>query len=425
MPLENADTAPSALVPIEMRPTRRFGARPGARFRHSISLIGAILATACGEGETGPLKSVTWLTEAEYKLSGDPDQDVLFSLIRVLQADPYRDRVFVLDLQDTELSVWTPAGSLEFVLGRKGEGPGEFMMPTRVEFIDSGNFYVREGWGSRFTHYAADGTLSGTHAGAPTSLMYKGHGLTLEAPTGDGGYFAVPLSGSSIRLERGIDRYPLLYLKRSVGEEWHAPEPLFWLDRRNREHPIDLGEDRIMWANQRYGDWDLMSFAPGAVVVGRRVGGEAGVELIELNASGDTVWSRRLQFKPQRLTPEMIRERGDFVVANLTIPGVSPGRLRQAWEEGLYKPEYLPAAKGMMLTASGEVWLTTFENPGRSDTLVVCYAVRRGDVTGQPRRVLLPESVSLHDATETHVCGIWKDSLGVPHVVGRRLVPVP
>ena len=116
----------------------------------------------------------------------------------------------------------------------------------------------------------------------------------------------------------------------------------------------------------------------------------------------------------------MIREQGDYLVANITIPGVSPLRLRQAWEEGLYKPEYLPAAKSILLTASGEVWLTTFE---RSDTLEVYYALRRGDMTGQPRRVLLPESLWLHDATETHVWGIWKDSLDVPHVVGRRLVP--
>ena len=77
----------------------------------------------------------------------------------------------------------------------------------------------------------------------------------------------------------------------------------------------------------------------------------------------------------------------------------------------------------MVLTASGEVWLTTFEKSGRSDTLAVYYAVRRGDMTGRPRRVLLPESMSFHDATDTHVWGIWKDSLDVPHVVGRRLVP--
>ena len=126
---------------------------------------------------------------------------------------------------------------------------------------------------------------------------------------------------------------------------------------------------------QAFGDTDLKSIEPGRAVVGRRTGGAGVVELIELDADG--------------LTSAMIREQGDYLVANIAIPGVSPLRLRQAWEEGLYKPGYLPAAKSILLTASGEVWLTTFE---RSDTLEVYYAVRRGDMTGQPRRVLLPES---------------------------------
>ncbi len=133
---------------------------------------------------------------------------------------------------------------------------------------------MREGWGSRFTFHGADGTLERTEAGGTTALRYQDHGVTLEAPTGRDGYFAVPSIGSS----------------------------------------------------------------------------------------------------------------------------------------------------GIVATASGEVWLKTFE---RSDTLVVYHAVRRGDMTGEPRRVLLPESISFRDATDTHVWGIWKDSLGVPHVVGRRLVAIP
>lgn len=33
------------------------------------------------------------------------------------------------------------------------------------------------------------------------------------------------------------------------------------------------------------------------------------------------------------------------------------------------------------------------------------------------------EWLNVMDATETHVWGVWTDSLDVPHVVGRRLVP--
>ena len=281
-------------------------------------LVGAILAMACDESEPGWGNSVTWLSEAEYKLSGDTEQDVLFSQLGILRADPYRDRVFVLDLQDTELSVWTPGGSLAFVLGGKGEGPGEFTFPTRVEFVDSGSFYVRERLGSRFTHYAADGTLAGTEAGAPTSLMYQGYGLELEVPTGNGGYFAVPLVGMSVFADRGGDRYPVLQVQRSDDGEWRAPEPIFWVDSRNTEHPIELGGDRTMWAGQVFGDSDLTWFEPGSVMVGRRTGGVGVFELVELDAEGDTVWVRQLQFEPQRLTAEMIREQGDYVLGVCT-----------------------------------------------------------------------------------------------------------
>ena len=391
-----------------------------AGFSRCACLIAIVLTPACGDSDSGSVEvdSVTWSTEAEYSFSGAPEQDVLFSQVGVTRADPYRDRVFVLD--DTEVSVWTPEGSLVFVVGGKGEGPGEFVLPTRIEFEDSSSFYVREAFGSRFTHYTPDGTLAGTVPGITTAVTYQDYQLRLEAPTGVGGYFALPQIGSSRFVERGIDRYPLLHVRRSNSGEWRAAEPIFWLNSRNSQHPIELGEDRTAWMGQTFGDTDLRSIEPGRAVIGRRTGGAGVVELIELDADGDTVWLRRLQLEPQRLTSEVIRERGDYLVANITIPGVSPLRLRQAWEEGLYKPEYLPAAKSILLTASGEVWLTTFE---RSDTLEVYYALRRGDMTGQPRRVLLPESLWLHDATETHVWGIWKDSLDVPHVVGRRLVP--
>ena len=88
--------------------------------------------------------------------------------------------------------------------------------------------------------------------------------------------------------------------------------------------------------------------------------------------------------------------------------------------ETLYRPGHLPGAINLALTASGEVWLSTFEE---LDTLRVFYALRRGDVARGPKRVLLPKWLSVQDVTDTHVWGIWEDDLGLPHVVGRRLVP--
>ncbi len=95
--------------------------------------------------------------------------------------------------------------------------------------------------------------------------------------------------------------------------------------------------------------------------------------------------------------------------------------VRTAYDAALYRPEHLPAVTGPpVLTTSGEVWLRTAE---LSDTLRVHYVVRRGNVEDEPRRVLLPEWLRVSDATETHVWGIWWDSMDRPHVVGRRLLP--
>ena len=83
-----------------------------------------LLCLACGDDEPGSAREgpATWFTEAEYQISGAPQEDVLFSEVPYLRADPYRDRVFVIDLRDAQVSAWTPEGSLFHVLrgGRNG-----------------------------------------------------------------------------------------------------------------------------------------------------------------------------------------------------------------------------------------------------------------------------------------------------------------
>ena len=163
-----------------------------------------------------------------------------------------------------------------------------------------------------------------------------------------------------------------------------------------------------------------MRFEPGAAVVMRPKGNPGTVELIEVDASGDTVWHRRVELAPRRLTSAMVDEVAERFLAQQASPSTPPARLRRSYYDGLYQPEYVPPAEGPpVLTASREVWIRT---PELLDTLRVYYAVRRGDSTGLPRRVLVPESLWVTDATETHVWGVQWDSLGMPHIIGRRLV---
>ncbi|MDE2983190.1 MAG: hypothetical protein OXU69_00670 [Gemmatimonadota bacterium] len=167
-----------------------------------------------------------------------------------------------------------------------------------------------------------------------------------------------------------------------------------------------------------------MTFEPGAVVVLRSKGKPGTAEIIEVEVGGDTIWHRRVELGvPRRLTSEMVAEAAETWVDGVlsTSSRYTPARLRESYYDGLHQPEYMPPSEGPpLLTASGEVWVRT---PELLDTLRVYYAVPRGDRTGVPRRVLVPASLWVTDATETHVWGTRWDSLGQPHIVGRRLVP--
>lgn len=78
------------------------------------------------DGVTEPLvdrEQPTWVTEGEYRFGDAPDRDVFFSWPQVV-ADPERNRVFAADAANSQVSVWTPQGSLLFVVGGEGGSRG-------------------------------------------------------------------------------------------------------------------------------------------------------------------------------------------------------------------------------------------------------------------------------------------------------------
>ena len=221
---------------------------------------------------------------------------------------------------------------------------------------------------------------------------------------------------------------------RKTGGRWAQNEVLRY-NHRNAGLRVPY-RDGSYFAAQPYSDsdWPRWDRETGSLLLGRRAGedlrpGEA--ELVEVSASGDTVWRRRVALAPVRLTPAMLRPTLDSLEAMLRrregdrpgILGLGGRSARDLAEEVLYAPEYLPAFSSFMLSASsGQVWL---RSQVRRDTLSVWYSIERGDTVTPPRRVLLPESLEVHDGNATHVWGRWVDELGVNYVVGRRLVPPP
>lgn len=393
------------------------------------------MSVACGENRStvGVVEETpAWLTEAEYGF-GDPPSGELFFRAPLVRADPARNRVFAVDGPNYQVSTWTPEGTLLFSTGRKGEGPGEFIDMGSLHIEEDGAFTVQEPRRGRYTRFTADGELVDATLGPPaTAVSYQGLRVNLHW-LAEGSYLGTPTIPNALEVGwQGLEpvtRKPIVRVRDLGNGEWSRPEPLLWLDVSHRAHVISVpgdgsAGDVLVIQSQPFGDPDYVQFEPGAVVVMHSKRNPGTVELIEVAASGDTAWHRRVELVPRRLTPEMVDDAVESFVAQRASRGNKPSaRLRQAYLDGLHQPEYLPLTEGPpVLTASSEVWIRTRE---LVDTLRVYYAVPRGDPTGLPRRVLLPESLWLTDATETHVWGVRWDTLGRAHIVGRRLVPSP
>ena len=389
-----------------------------------------LLAVACGNDEAARSALSTWITVPEYQFGDAIEGNVIWQR-PLVRADPPRNRVLVLDPESSQVSEWTPEGSLGFVVGRVGEGPGEFVSPQALFIEADGSFSVLEGEGSRFTYFTASGDLLESIQGPGRRIGYQGFRVSLAWPR-NGVYLGVPRIPLDIELGlRGDDpirHQPLLRVRASENRQsYDNPQPLLWLDRQDRAIVLQEESGSRSFGRQPFGGADQVRFEPGSAVVMKTKEVLGAVELIEVDIAGDTVWHRHLQFEPRRLTTRMVEDRVEgFVNATADdyeeIASISSQELRDMYYRSLYKPVYLPAADGRpMLAASRDVWIRTHEV---SDTLRTYYVVRRGDANGEPRRVLLPEWLQISDATETHVWGIWRDSMDVPHVVGRKLVPL-
>jgi hypothetical protein len=367
----------------------------------------------------GQLQS-TWVTEPEFRFGNTPE-GVYFTR-PYARVDPARNRALVLD--GVEVSAWTNAGDLLFVVGGEGDGPGEFRRPGLLFVHDDGGFTVPDQYGSRMTHFAANGQLLEAELGPGGQISYQGFPLVLVSARNGIflGHASIPLG-----LEEGVPgtepmhQHPVLRVVQSDSGQWQPPEPLLWLDVRNRVQNVQLTESRGFYRAQPFGDWDEIAYEPGAVVAVRRNRGLGEVDLVEVSTTGDTVWHRRLQFEPRLLTSQVIEHTTEEIIRDYSARrDASVTRVRAAYHESLYRPEYVPAVEGKpVLAASGEVWLASTE---AADTFSVYYVVRRGTTNEPPRRVLLPEGMYVSDATSTHVWGFLRDDTDVPYIVGRRLV---
>ena len=406
------------------------GRRPGiaADMTRILSLLAALGISGCQLDSALELPggSETWLTVPEHEIGSLDAEAAAFSRIADVRVGQGGEAIHVLDSGDDRLTVWSPDGSLLVEAGGQGGGQVEFRSPEQVRVRDDG-FHVRDGSG--FEVFSADGSHLQT-VSVPMSVDFRRFRLRPELVLDDGGFVVLPRLSARDRTgwsgEDPILDVPVLRLEQRE-DQW-ALDTLAVIDIRNRDldiRPPGGGSSWSVSARQPYGDADEVHFNTRAntVVVTRESRVDAGaVDVTEISASGDTVWSRRLRFAPIPLLPSDVDEAVESQALALSgaMEAVSLVEARAMVRDALYAPDHHPAVMTAQAMSTNELWLKTYEEAD-ADTLDVWYAVRIGDDDDHPRRILLPNNFYPLDATDSHVWGVRYDPSG-QYVEGRRLV---
>lgn len=361
-----------------------------------------------------------WTTEPHYEIGDQMEGDALFARISGVVPAADGSRIYVLDRQAFEVTIWTPDGTLIGRVGREGDGPGDFASPGNLFLFDDG-FQVAEGL--RITTFSLDGDLlradgleRAMNPSGDPSLGRLYHAVAMFDDRSVGAVSsAVQVWFGSVTEEMSEDAHPVVRITQDDGS--------FRVDTLGllgyRDVWLALGSTGSFAVRQPFVSPDDFDMDPwnGSVVFSRTPGTPPGLlKLIEVSIAGDTVWTRRIHLPPIPVTEDEIQAAADEFAPYLADG--TPAQKRDAVRDRMIIPEYWPATQAIGLRSNGEIWF----RPAGEDDARIWYAVRKREEEGPIRRIVVPESFRPLGANATHVWGVRTDEMGVQYVAGLRLV---
>lgn len=162
-----------------------------------------------------------------------------------LARDPRSGLLFVADTYAHDIKVFDNSGALVRVIGRRGEGYGEFNFPTHLAFAQ-GELYVTDTLNSRIQIFSADGDVLNRKFGSRG--LYLGN---LVRPKGvavdrEGNVYVVESYHDSLLVFSG--RGELLLAIGGTGTspgQFYLPSGV-WVDAKNRVFVADMFNGRVV-----------------------------------------------------------------------------------------------------------------------------------------------------------------------------------
>jgi len=391
----------------------------------------SVLLPSCRPPERSevPFAPEEWSLEGPtVRIGSVEDPDYSFRLVLDLAMSP-TGILHSLHRQEAGIRRWDKEGRPAGVVGREGEGPGEFRQPGEMGFFGD-SLWVVDRQLHRVSFFDLDGSFLGLvpfradmspdpenpHKAAPRPTR----------PLRDGTLYGMGFAPSDAVARGQISEVEHVRMDSDgdiLGIVWIQPY-----------RPTDVlallrdGGGGGSFGPQPFGDRPLFTVSDEDVlwVLERRAyegDGTASVRFSEIDMTGDTLLSRQIEYTPERLPGEKVdsasraQAEGMFGFMQRFDPEISLAKLEADLRKATYAPDYMPAIREMVVADDGSIWLQRF-SPTEEGTV---WWVLGED--GEPlATTVIPEGLRVLLITGDAVWGVETDEYDVNYIVRYEIV---
>ena len=382
-----------------------------------------LIASCTGSANTeGPFVGEEWTVQGPtLRIGSVEDPDYAFQAVQALAMSP-SGILHSLHYAEATIRRWDAEGRPAGGIGRQGEGPGEFTTPGGLGFFGD-SLWVMDRRAYRISYFDLDGefigSLSPTVDMTPDPDQPDVSAPRPARPLRDGTLYGIAPAWSDAIARGRLTQAKHTHLDPeggTLGTVWIQPY-------RSTDVLALLRETGGMFSSQPFGDKPLFdnTIDDGLLVLDRRPPQSAGrstVHLTKIAITGDTLFSRELEFSPEAL-PRARIDSAAHAQAETMLPFMQRGdpemslaKLEGNLREAMYGPEILPAFSDLIAADDGSIWLQRFSP---TEVGIEWWVL---DSNGESlARAITPKGVRVLLITADAVWGVESDEFDVNYIV--------
>lgn len=327
--------------------------------------LGTAGVLGCGADGDAVLESLDipeWAIREDLRIGSidDPDQ-ALTAVGDVLAASD--GRVWIVQARDRNIRVYDSTGALQRIVGRPGQGPGEFTLPSGIGWWRGreDTLWVADGFAQRISLFTRAGEFARSFE---MPVVEYGSDLQVTEPArilADGSALAIA------SLRRGIDRVGAVPIIRYDLRAMAVQGQVASLDRTDLAQITWRGQP-IATSRHPISDAPVVAIGPDGeriAILDRTAAAspdEATFRLVVVSATGDTLVRRRFTYTPAAIPSteldSLLADRiASFQRFTRLEQKLTDAEAEEAYRTSVLLPRFRPPIGAALVAPDGRIWL--------------------------------------------------------------------